>query len=83
MELGDGLGAFRDGVLGQLSWKKEADSSLDLTGRKGALLVVTGKAGCFKCKTFEDVVDEGVKDGHTSLGDASVWVDLLQHLVDV
>ena len=70
-------------MLGKLSRKEEADSSLDLAGRKGGLLVVAGKAGCFKGKALEDIVDEGVKDGHASLGDTSVWVDLLEDLVDV
>ena len=33
--LGDGLGALRDGVLGQLSGEEEPDSSLDLPGGDG------------------------------------------------
>merc|ERR1719347_1813245 len=54
--LGDGLGALRHGVLGQLSRKKETNRSLDLTGG----------------------------DGGPRLGrDSSVWMDLLQYLVDV
>ena len=32
-ELGDSLGAFRDSVLGKLTRKEKADSSLDLTRR--------------------------------------------------
>ena len=56
---------------------------MDLAGRKGGLLVVSGKAGSLKGKALEDIVDEGVQDGHSSLGDASVWVNLLQDLVDV
>ena len=31
----------------------------------------------------KDVVDERVHDGHALLGDTSVGVDLLEHLVDV
>ena len=38
-ELGDSLGAFRDGVLGQFTWEDEADSGLDLAGGQGWLLV--------------------------------------------
>ena len=30
--LGDGLGSLGDGVLGELTWKEESDSSLDLSG---------------------------------------------------
>ena len=29
---GDGLGTFRDGMLGEFTWKEKSDSSLDLTG---------------------------------------------------
>ena len=82
-ELGHGLGALRDGVLGQLSGEEESDSGLDLSGREGGLLAVARQAGGLKSEALEDVVDEGVQDGHASLGDASVGVNLLQHLVDV
>ena len=60
LELGDGLGSLRDSVLGKLSWKKKTDSSLDLTGRKGALLVVTRKTAGLKGKSLKDIVDERV-----------------------
>ena len=70
-------------MLGKFTRKEKADSSLDLATGKGGLLVVSGKAGSLKSKALEDIVDEGVQDGHTSLGDSSVWVNLLQHLVDV
>ena len=42
-----------------------------------------GKAGSFGGDALEDVVDERVHDAHGFAGDASVWVNLLQHLVDV
>ena len=83
LELGDGLGTLRDSVLGKLSGKEETDGSLDLAGRKGGLLVVAGKTAGLKGESLEDVVDEGVQDRHTSLGDTGVRVNLLQHLVDV
>jgi hypothetical protein len=38
-ELGDSLGTFRDGVLGELTGEDEADSGLDLAGGEGGLLV--------------------------------------------
>jgi hypothetical protein len=82
-ELGHGLGALRHGVLGELSGEEESDSGLDLSGGEGGLLAVARQAGGLKSQALEDVVDEGVQDGHTSLGDASVGVNLLQHLVDV
>ena len=81
--LGDGLGTFRDSVLGKLSRKHKADSGLDLSGRKSRLLVVAAKFAGFASDALEDVVDEGVHDGHGSLGDTGVRVYLLQHFVDV
>ena len=82
-ELGDGLGALGDGVLGELSGEHEADGGLDLPGGEGGLLVVLGELAGLSGDALEDVVDEGVHDGHALLGDASVGVDLLEHLVDV
>ena len=82
-ELGDGLGALRDSVLGELAGEDESDGSLDLSGREGGLLGAAGQLGGLLGDSLEDIVDEGVQDGHASLGDADVGVDLLQHLVDV
>ena len=82
-ELGDGLGSLRDGVLGELTGKHEADSGLDLSRGKSGLLVVGGKLSGFGGDALEDIVDEGVHDGHTLLGDTGVGVNLLQDLVDV
>ena len=81
--LGDGLGAFRDGVLGELTREEEADSSLHFPGGEGVLLVVADEAGALSGDLLEDVVDEGVHDGHGSLGDSGLWVDLLEDSVDV
>ena len=70
-------------MLGQFTGKDETDSSLDLSGRKGRLLVVTDQLGSFTGDSLEDIVDERVHDRHGSLGDTSIRMDLLQHLVDV
>uniref|UniRef100_A0A452YPV8 Uncharacterized protein n=1 Tax=Aegilops tauschii subsp. strangulata TaxID=200361 RepID=A0A452YPV8_AEGTS len=82
-ELGDGLGALGDGVLGELPGEDEADGGLDLTGGDGGLLVVAGELGDLPGEFLEDVVDEGVHDGHGLGGDADVGVHLLEHLEDV
>uniref|UniRef100_A0A453FUJ9 Uncharacterized protein n=1 Tax=Aegilops tauschii subsp. strangulata TaxID=200361 RepID=A0A453FUJ9_AEGTS len=82
-ELGDGLGPLRDGVLGELAGEDEADGGLDLPGRDGGLLVVARQLGGLAGELLEDVVDEGVHDGHGLGGDADVGVHLLQHLEDV
>ena len=47
------------------------------------LLVVSDELGGFVGDLLEDVVDEGVHDGHGSLGDTSLWVNLLEDSVDI
>ena len=81
--LGDGLGSFRDGVLGQFTGQQKPDGGLDLPGGDGGPLVVVGQTGSLGGDTFEDIVDEGVHDAHGLGRDSGVRVDLLQHLVDV
>ena len=44
-ELGHGLGALGDGVLGELTGEDEADGRLDLPGRDRRLLVVARELG--------------------------------------
>ena len=70
-------------MLGKLSRKHETDSSLDLSAGKSGLLVVGGKLSSFSGNALKDIIDERVHDGHSLLGDSSVRVDLLEHLVDV
>ena len=70
-------------MLGELSWEDELDSRLDLFGGEGVLLVISDELGGLGGDLLEDVVDEGVHDGHGSLGDTGLWVNLLQDSVDV
>ena len=81
--LGDSLGALRHSVLGQFTREQKPDSGLDLPTGDGGALVVVGETGSLGGNALEDVVDEGVHDGHSLGGDTGVRVDLLQHLVDV
>ena len=81
--LGDGLGALRDGVLGQLTGEEEPDSGLDLPGGDGGPLVVVGQTGSLSGDPLEDVVDEGVHDAHSLGGNTGIGVNLFQYLVDV
>jgi hypothetical protein len=81
--LGDGFGAFADGMLGQLSGEQEAHGRLDLPTGDGRALVVVRETRGFGGDALEDVVHEAVHDAHGLTGDAGVRVDLLQHLVDV
>ena len=81
--LGDGLGALRHGVLGQLTGEEETDGGLNLPAGDGRATVVVGQTRGLGGDALEDVVHERVHDGHGLAGDTSVGVDLLQHLVDV
>merc|ERR1740117_343121 len=81
--LGDGLGAFGNGVSGELSGEDESDGGLDLTAGEGLSLVVSDESGGLTGDSLEDIVDEGVHDAHGLLGDTGLGVDLLEDTVDV
>ena len=70
-------------MLGELTWKEESDSGLDLSGGESVLLVISNELGGLDGDLFVDVVDERVHDGHGSLGDTGVWVNLLEDSVDI
>ena len=79
----DGLGSLGHGVLSQLSRQEETDSSLNLTAGDGRATVVVGETRGLCSDTFEDIVHKRVHDRHGLTGDASVGMNLFQHLVDV
>lgn len=81
--LGDGLGALRHGVLGQLSGQQQAHGRLDFAARDRRATIVVSQARGFRSDALEDVVHEAVHDRHGLRADAGVGVNLLQHLVDV
>ena len=81
--LGDGLGALRDGVLGQFTGEEEPDGCLDLPRGDGGPLVVVGETAGLSGDSLKDVVHERVHDGHGLGGDTGVGVHLLQDFVDV
>ena len=67
-EFDEGPGTLRDGVLDQVSWEDETDSSLDFATGEGGFLGVRAQLTSLTGDLAEDVVDEGVHDGHTFLG---------------
>lgn len=70
-------------MLGQFTRQDQSDGCLDLSGRDCGLLVVGSQLGSLGSNTLEDIVDERVQNGHGTVGDTSVGVDLLEDLVDV
>lgn len=73
---GDGLRAFRDGVLGEFPRQHETSDTLDLAGRERVALVVVRQVRRLMREALEDVHDEGVHDGHRLGRDALVVVHL-------
>ena len=57
--LGDGLGALRHGVLGQLTRKQQPDGGLDFPGGDGAAPVVVGQSGGLGGDALKDVDESG------------------------
>lgn len=70
-------------MLRQFTRQEETDGCLNFPTGDGASLVVVCETGRFGGDAFEDVVDEGIHDGHGLAGNSSVGVDLLQNFVDV
>ncbi len=81
--LGDGLGALRHGVFGQLPGQQQTHGGLDLSGSDAGALVVVSETRRFTGDALEDVVDERVHDPHRLGRDPGVRMNLLHHLVDV
>lgn len=76
--LRDGLGAFRDGVLGQFAWQQETNSGLNLATRNRALLVVASQTTRFGRNALKQIMDKVVHDRHALLGNTSVRVNLFE-----
>ena len=70
-------------MLGKLTRKDQADSSLNLAGGESALLVDADQTTSLGGDALEGIADEGVHDGHSLGGNTSIRVNLLEHLVDV
>lgn len=69
-------------MLGQLPRQDEPRRSLDLARRDGVLLVVPSQSRGFAGQPFKHVVDKRVHDLHRLVGDARLWMDVLQQLED-
>jgi hypothetical protein len=55
---GDGLGTFRDGVLGQLTGQQKTNSGLDFPRCDRRALVVVGQTAGFSGNTLENIIDK-------------------------
>ena len=70
-------------MLGKLTRENKTSSSHDLSGGDGVALVVTSDVTGLSGNAVKDIVDKGVHDGHGTLADASVGVDMTENLEDV
>ena len=78
--LGHSFSPLRDGVLGEFPGQEQPDGGLNLAGGDGGPLVVIGQSARFGSNPLEQIVHEGVHDAHGLGRDASIRVNLLQHL---
>src|SRR3569623_733616 len=81
--LGHSFGSFRNSVFGKLSRKNQSNRRLNFSAGDGVALVVSSQSSCFSGNSLENVVDKVVHNNHGLSRDSSVWVNLLQNLVDV
>ena len=79
----DGFGSLRNGVFSQFARQQESHRGLNLTRRNCRSTVVIGQSRGLRSDALEDIIDERVHDAHRFRRDTSVWVNLLQHFVDV
>jgi len=70
-------------VLGKFTGKDKSDGGLDLAGGNGGLLVVGSKLRSLSGNALKDIIDKRVQDGHGTVGDTGIRVNLLKDLVDV
>ena len=83
IELGHGLGAFGDGMLGKLTGKDKTDGRLHIAAGHGGVAVEAAQFGGFRRNLLERISDEVVDDRNSLLGDAGLRVYLLHDLEDV
>ena len=82
-ELGDGLGALGDGVLGQLAGQHQADGGLHFSARQGRSPIVAAQSARLGGQALEHIVDKGVHDAHATLAHTGLGVHLLEHPEDI
>ena len=82
-EIGDGLGALVDGMLGELSWEDQAHSCLKLGSRQGLLLVFGRELTSFFGEPFEHLVHELIEEVDGVLLDPVLRRHLLHYTIDV
>lgn len=69
--------------LGQFSSNDQPHSCLNISAGDGGSIVIASQFRCFNGNSVKDIIGKAVHDAHGLAGQTEIWVDLLQHLVDV
>lgn len=70
-------------MLGELTREHKAYRGLDLAGRQRFLVVVAGQTDGLSGNALEGIEYKRVHNAHGTAANASIRVNLLEHLVDV
>jgi hypothetical protein len=70
-------------MFGQFTGKHKSYGGLNFPRRQRGLFVVGGKLPCLAGDPIEDIVDEGIHNGHSLFGNPRVGMDLFQNFVNV
>ena len=70
-------------MLGQFTWQEEPNRRLYFSAAEGLLFIDTNEFLALLAEAVEYVVNEAVHDGHRSLGDAGLGMNLLEDAIQV
>ena len=70
-------------MLRQFTGQQKSNGRLDLARADSASLVVVGETRGLACNSLEDIIHKGIHNAHGLARDASIGMNLSEHLVDV
>ena len=70
-------------MLGQFTWENQADRGLNFSTSNCGSLVHAAELRCFVGDLVEGISHEVVHDRNALLGNAGIWMNLLQYLGDI
>ena len=83
LEFSASLSSLVVGMLCELAWEHQLDSSLDRFGSNCLSFRGSGEGRGFRWESLKNISHEVVHDVHGSLGDSNFWVNLFEHLIYV
>ena len=70
-------------MLGQFTWENQADRGLNFSASNCGSLVHAAELRCFVGDLVEGISHEVVHDRNALLGNAGIWMNLLQYFINV